>query len=76
MINMNKESCLFVLTFIYAMDVKVLGLSETSDGLFELVSAQFEEFSKLNKEFTEKNIVAFLTQNFNYINAQLNLLEP
>lgn len=73
---MNKESCLFVLTFIYAMDVKALGLSETSDGLFELVSAQFEEFSKLNKEFTEKNIVAFLTQNFNYINAQLNLLEP
>ena len=73
---MNKESCLFVLTFIYAMDVKGLGLNETSDGLFELVSAQFEEFSKLNKEFTEKNIVAFLTQNFNYINAQLNLLEP
>ena len=58
------------------MDVKALGLSETSDGLFELVSAQFEEFSKLNKEFTEKNIVTFLTQNFNYINAQLNLLEP
>lgn len=73
---MNKDSCLFILTFIYSMDVKALGLSETSDGLFELVSAQFEEFSKLNKEFTEKNIVAFLTQNFNYINAQLNLLEP
>lgn len=73
---MNKDSCIFILTFIYSMDVKALGLSETSDGLFELVSAQFEEFSKLNKEFTEKNIVAFLTQNFNYINAQLNLLEP
>lgn len=73
---MNKDSCIFTLTFIYSMDVKALGLSETSDGLFELVSAQFEEFSKLNKEFTEKNIVAFLTQNFNYINAQLNLLEP
>ena len=73
---MNKESCLFVLTFIYAMDIKGLGLNETSDGLFELVSAQFEEFSKLNEEFTEKNIVAFLTQNFNYINAQLKLLEP
>lgn len=73
---MNKDSCIFILTFIYSMDVKALGLSETSDGLFELVSAQFEEFSKLNKEFTEKNIVTFLTQNFNYINAQLNLLEP
>ena len=73
---MNKDSCIFILTFIYSMDVKGLGLNENSDGLFELVSAQFEEFSKLNKEFTEKNIVTFLTQNFNYINAQLNLLEP
>ena len=73
---MNKDSCISILTFIYSMDVKGLGLNENSDGLFELVSAQFEEFSKLNKEFTEKNIVTFLTQNFNYINAQLNLLEP
>lgn len=38
---MNKDSCIFTLTFIYSMDVKALGLSETSDGLFELVSAQF-----------------------------------